>query len=69
MKFNTLFLSLLINFVAVYAKADYNAKSFAIGSTHYCKNNKLSKTDKLYYAAIVCILTFIIFNKSFEKFK
>lgn len=52
MKFNTLFLSLLINFVAVYAKADYNAKSFAIGSTHYCKNNKLSKTDKFYYAAI-----------------
>jgi len=54
MKFNTLFLTLLINLVAVYAKksTDVNAKSFAIGSTSYCKNDKLEKSDKLYYAAI-----------------
>lgn len=54
MKFNTLFLTLLINLVAVYAKKsnDVNAKSFAIGSTPYCKNDNLKKSDKFYYAAI-----------------
>jgi len=54
MKFNTLLLSLLINFVAVNAKRKphFNAKSFAVGSSPYCKHDKLEKSDKIYYAAI-----------------
>lgn len=53
MKFNTLFLTLLVSCLAVYAKkSDVNAKSFTIGSSIHCKSDKLEKSDKIYYAAI-----------------
>ncbi|ORX45358.1 hypothetical protein BCR36DRAFT_333118 [Piromyces finnis] len=53
MKFNTPLLTLLINFAAVYAKkSTFNAKSFEIVSSTYCKHENLERNDKLYYAAI-----------------
>jgi len=53
MKFNTLFISLLLNFSLVFAQnTEFNAKAFSLGKSHFCKDVKVKRDDKLYYAAL-----------------
>jgi len=81
MRFNTLFLSLLINLVYVYArKRKYNVGTFEIGSSSYCKPEHLTKHNKVYYASIskelmnesLCdkyVVAMIADSKAYGKYK